>query len=209
MTRKMYKEAGLPALPARFPADAPKISTRTPCINSRPSPQPKKKSEPVARSRLSIAPPPTALASPARFDAPSPLSSCPSSPSERSSVSSTYFTATSSFTQMDDSHPSVCVHPGVRWVQRKAEDRWAFIRDGQTVRMCMPPKDVPEPVSPPAPLKNMSVDQEWDRLGTPGPSTHVGASGGNERANQRSSIERSRHAHTPTGSPFPEQLQKA
>ncbi|KAJ7603579.1 hypothetical protein FB45DRAFT_1087694 [Roridomyces roridus] len=164
MTRKMHKEAGLPSLPTRLPTDVPKMAS-PPRPRNPSSSKKKANSIPVARSQQRIIAPPTVLSSPTRFDSPSPLSSCPSSPSARSTASSTYFTAASSITEVDDMFDDElrsAVHPGVLRAQRKLGDRWKFAVDGETVRMYMPQTGSPEP-----PVRKMSLGQEWARLGTP------------------------------------------
>lgn len=143
LTRQMRKSAGLPDLPARFPVDVPNVATRPPPSKNAPS---KRRPESVARSTLPLASP-SVLSSPTRFDAPSPLTSFDSAASSQRSrshsvaSSSSLYSTTSTATQLADPLSGVGMHPGVRRLQRTADARWTFLKDGETVRMCGPPVD--------------------------------------------------------------------
>ncbi|KAJ7509431.1 hypothetical protein B0H11DRAFT_1900856 [Mycena galericulata] len=175
LTRRMRKDAGLPDLPVRLPVDVPHIvSTRPPPNNGAP---PKRRPQSVARSTLPL-PSPSVLSSPTRLEAPSTLTSpAPSQRSHSRAASSSSFSTASTATEFDDQLRGTGVHPGVRRLQRRSDERWMFMKDGEAVRMCipsLPPLDA-GPVHQGASLFN-----EWGRLegrDTPTP-TYVAESRG-------------------------------
>ncbi|KAJ7135868.1 hypothetical protein C8R44DRAFT_869570 [Mycena epipterygia] len=152
LTRRMRRDAGLPDLPARFPLDVPNISRPQPHVDARG----KRRPAAVPRSTLPLFSP-TVLSSPTRFDSPSPLTSFTSESSESSQRSSRSYSTASTATRFDDPVALLPeLHPGVRTLQRKSDEKWVFLQDGQSVRLCMPS---PEPQRHQSPF-----GREWDIL---------------------------------------------
>ncbi|KAJ7243181.1 hypothetical protein B0H12DRAFT_1131250 [Mycena haematopus] len=183
LTRNMRKNADLPDLPAQFPVAVPNIRAR---------PRPSKSSRPnetqavVPRSSLRIASP-VVLSSPARLDAPSPLTPSasrdsfstqrsPLTPSaSRKSFSSQQSRSSSSSiasapTQYDP--PFTGVPRGVRKLSdiRLDDGKWNLEEHHETVRMCppLPPRLEDPRVTQP---RRPALFNEWSFLSESGSGT--------------------------------------
>ncbi|KAJ7727767.1 hypothetical protein B0H16DRAFT_1590154 [Mycena metata] len=136
LTRNMRKDAGLPALPARFPSDVPKIASRAAQPGGR-APRV------VPRSTLRI-PSPVVFSPPAHHEPLSPLthsnSSRHSSHSHRSSTSSGY--SSNAYLDDDDGTETETetlygMHPGVQKLQRMPNPaKWNLYEERDSMRMC-------------------------------------------------------------------------
>ncbi|KAJ7152661.1 hypothetical protein C8R43DRAFT_475816 [Mycena crocata] len=168
-TRNMRKTAGLPNLPDTFSMNVPKIY-KAPA-------QAKQGPAAVPRSSLPIASP-SVLSFPGRFDSPSPLTSFADTDSSQRSRSHSY--SSSTLTEYGDDGPFSALHPGIRKLQRKPDERWMFIDDGTTMRMCMLPiAEGPNRPVPPRHHKHRGPSmfgREWEGLSSGPTSTYTAAS---------------------------------
>ncbi|KAJ7027975.1 hypothetical protein C8F04DRAFT_70252 [Mycena alexandri] len=171
LTRNMRKDAGLPALPARFPSDVPKIASR--------AAQPGVRAPRVApRSTLRI-PSPVVFSPPARHEPLSPLTSLTlthstssrhSSHSHRSSTSSGY--SSSAYLDDDDGTETETetlygMHPGVQKLQRMPNPaKWNLYEERDSMRMC--PIHVPIPVSS---VPSSAPISSWSPMSSRSPTT--------------------------------------